>query len=1568
MFLSKPKSNVFNELALLASIILSSVIYSNAQAQDYGNYDFAGFDGSGFEQSINQPNNNLNRPDDDRSVFQGFGNQDDNLDDSNFRPPDFRPLPDYQDVNQDVNQNDGNFRVISDVDNDGGVNVFDTQTTEDPFRTQQNEFPRDDDFNRQQQFMNDFQNNEIGSDTQQSPFGNDNLGQTSYTRDRGPDVDEFGNPLDDIHSTDTTRFELGTGGDADALKCPRHWYQFQGSCYKFTRSPELGRDEASELCREYRHQATDKADLASISSLEEHRFVQKVLNEIDPQHRRWYISAKQTDQKTWKNLGDKTLMQNLQEYFLQTNELGGATKKQYLAYGFSKNEGRWGFLPVYGDDEYLSICEMPIEEVSYLMTDGRTFQYGEPIGDPRYYPMGPFFIRQPNNTVFDVGRRKIINDISLLCVARGWPTPSYTWFREIYQNDSLLEHYIDPMKDSRVTISGGQLIINNPNQIGNQNDRGKYFCKASNKYGTIRSRSVSIAFGFIGEFILRRSDEVGHENWGKAISCDPPQHFPDIKYYWSRDYFPNFVEEDRRVMVSYDGYLYFSALDKIDGGNYSCSVQSSVADHGRNGPFFTLKATPHPDYQQLRFPQNFPKVFPQAPVAGEDVRLECIAFGYPVPHYNWTRKGSDIPEGAIITNHQRVLILRRVRVEDQGEYICRAHNDRVSITGSVVLSIQARPVFTISIGDKHIDENDDLTWTCEAFGIPDVEYAWLKNGRPIYDWKAHHTGEDRACKRRRQFGSRSYNKLNFDKDAPGTAVEDRDRYEIKCGNILKIKKVRKDRDEGMYQCMAYNDLDTRYSSGQIRVLGDTQNKEKWRPSFAKHPLEEKMFAAEGGNITIKCEPEGAPQPKFIWRKNGNRIASGGKNLIDRNGTRLFIRQVNMEDQGTYTCVATNKNGQAESTGRLVVIRGPSFQGGRTKKPNPRRIVNIEDSVEIGCRASGEQSRTSLDMAYSWRLNGLKIRFFEDDEKERVLQLKNAPGNRARISAGAGGDRAFTELSDHQRLLVGSSSWYQGAVERYTKGTGSYNKYRRGRLDGTLIISNISYAEAGKYECVVNSAVGTIYAHSEVIVHGKPGKPGGVSASNLDSQSGKVVWTDGTIYGKEITSYRIDGRTNHNDTWITLADRVQGQEEQSTTKKIKIDRRKSYRLYRKLSPYSRYEFRVAAYNIYGLGVFSDSSPTYSTLADKPMRSVTGVKGGGGKTGDLVISWDPLPDQEHNAPGVYYRVYYKRTGIDPDIDFVQETIKKPNEIGYSDWQTNERNGKMIKVIKIDPRYYFTTYDTKIQVFNQMCEEPRCDGPVSDPVSVFSAEDLPQVAPSTVGARPYNSTALVITWVPVPDVREKMRGKLIGHRIKYWRKDLNETTESQYLLSRSERPVALIIGLQPNAYYWVRVMAYNSAGPGPESERFLERTFKLRPQKPPTAVQVYGINPSTIRVTWRYVAPSVHEEPLTGYKVRVWETDKDVSQANDTEVLIGHRLETTITNLTPGKTYYLRVLAYSQGGEGKMSSPVWQFQMGDPEALNSAEPRFQFMALHNRISLTSVVFTTSTIILQILMARIL
>jgi len=62
-----------------------------------------------------------------------------------------------------------------------------------------------------------------------------------------------------------------------------------------------------------------------------------------------------------------------------------------------------------------------------------------------------------------------------------------------------------------------------------------------------------------------------------------------------------------------------------------------------------------------------------------------------------------------------------------------------------------------------------------------------------------------------------------------------------------------------------------------------------------------------------------------------------------------------------------------------------------------------------------------------------------------------------------------------------------------------------------------------------------------------------------------------------------------------------------------------------------------------------------------------------------------------------------------------------------------------------------------------------------------------------------------------------------------------------------------------------------------------------------------------------------------VRVWESDQDMSTANDTIVTIGNKLEVYISNLTPGKVYRLRVLAYSNGGDGRMSSPAHIFQMG-------------------------------------------
>lgn len=57
----------------------------------------------------------------------------------------------------------------------------------------------------------------------------------------------------------------------------------------------------------------------------------------------------------------------------------------------------------------------------------------------------------------------------------------------------------------------------------------------------------------------------------------------------------------------------------------------------------------------------------------------------------------------------------------------------------------------------------------------------------------------------------------------------------------------------------------------------------------------------------------------------------------------------------------------------------------------------------------------------------------------------------------------------------------------------------------------------------------------------------------------------------------------------------------------------------LLPWSQYEFCVAAINILGCGFPSAPSPIYNTPPDIPRKAPSNVGGGGGKIGDLTISW-------------------------------------------------------------------------------------------------------------------------------------------------------------------------------------------------------------------------------------------------------------------------------------------------------------------------------------------------------------
>lgn len=338
-------------------------------------------------------------------------------------------------------------------------------------------------------------------------------------------------------------------------------------------------------------------------------------------------------------------------------------------------------------------------------------------------------------------------------------------------------------------------------------------------------------------------------------------------------------------------------------------------------------------------------------------------------------------------------------------------------------------------------------------------------------------------------------------------------------------------------------------------------------------------------------------------------------------------------------------------------------------------------------------------------------------------------------------------------------------------------------------------DAGEYECIAKSSVNEISSKSNLIVLGPPGSPGGVKVIEIHKTTARLEWLDGTDNGRPIIYYNIIGRTNWNKTWTNVSQEVMGYE---------IDRyngRKQAEV-TNLTPWSGYEFSVCAVNELGIGTPSAPSPLYNTIHDKPYIYPRNVGGGGGKIGDLTIKWQRLLPQEQNAHGIHYKIFWR----------LHDTQYNRTE---NEWATEvlKQHGNTDRaIIQIPQNMYYTKYDVKVQAINDVGY-----GPESPFAIIYSAEDMPQVSPQQPYVIPFNSTCFNITWNPINQTREAIRGNLIGHRLKYWKQGFKEE-DAVYYLSRHKRPWALIVGLEPDTHYFVKVMAYNAAGEGPESERYL------------------------------------------------------------------------------------------------------------------------------------------------------
>uniref|UniRef100_A0A8C1KM20 protein-tyrosine-phosphatase n=1 Tax=Cyprinus carpio TaxID=7962 RepID=A0A8C1KM20_CYPCA len=126
----------------------------------------------------------------------------------------------------------------------------------------------------------------------------------------------------------------------------------------------------------------------------------------------------------------------------------------------------------------------------------------------------------------------------------------------------------------------------------------------------------------------------------------------------------------------------------------------------------------------------------------------------------------------------------------------------------------------------------------------------------------------------------------------------------------------------------------------------------------------------------------------------------------------------------------------------------------------------------------------------------------------------------------------------------------------------------------------------------------------------------------------------------------------------------------------------------------------------------------------------------------------------------------------------------------------------------------------------------------------------------------------------------------------------------------------GLSPYSHYHFRVMAVNSIGRGPPSQTVEARTAEQAPSSPPRRVRGRMLSGSTAMVQWE--EPEEANGQVVGYRVYYTSDSSLLVNQWEKEMVRGANF-LNIRDLTPNKTYYIRVLAFTAVGDGPLSSDL-------------------------------------------------
>ncbi|XP_034265503.1 hemicentin-1 isoform X1 [Pantherophis guttatus] len=568
--------------------------------------------------------------------------------------------------------------------------------------------------------------------------------------------------------------------------------------------------------------------------------------------------------------------------------------------------------------------------------------------------------------------------LGLFCEVSGDPFPVITWYKDDVQ---VLEG------SSLQILENGKLL--KLLKIATD-DAGQYSCKAtsiagsSEKFFTLDVQVPPIIRDAgPNEFSVILSQQATLEC---KVSGSP---FPMIQ--WFKDGKPLFLGDPNIEVLDKGQILQIKSVRRVDKGRYQCSATNSAGKQ----------------FKELKLIIHIPPT-----IKGENIttevstllytilKLECEARGIPVPTVTWYKDGSPIISGpqALYLEDGQFLQIPHAQVSDSAQYTCQATNEAGMSEKIFQVDVYVPPVIegvSETIQNKQVVVGSSLILECKAAGNPPPLLTWLKDGVPVIASDNLHVvsggkkleilnaavtdhgqyvcvatsiaGEQEikydveilvppSLEGRNESSDHTvilHGHLELEcpaigKPPPtvtwfknGQPIEGGVGYKILLNGRRFLISRAEVSDAGHYQCIATNKAGE--SKKEFDVIVHVS------PTIKMSGPSER-FVVIHKPVTLQCIVNGIPIPSITWLKDNQPINTARENFgLESLGRILQIVKTLKEDDGKYTCIATNAAGEAQQSIYLHVYEPPSLKDAGMVR-NETVIVN--NPIQLECRVSG----------------------------------------------------------------------------------------------------------------------------------------------------------------------------------------------------------------------------------------------------------------------------------------------------------------------------------------------------------------------------------------------------------------------------------------------------------------------------------------------------------------------------------------------------------------------------------------------------------------------------------------